>query len=368
MKLNMNIILIMIISLFVVKCETWWGEVSGHNIYDGKNGYAGSSGKAITAFYLCGNRRYRVHYKGDSKDNWTGEYWNCEPVGIGRTIDGISISGGYQYRVRYKNGNWEVPVSGYNIYDARNGFAGTYEREIDAILVDGNEIYRAAYGVDSSSNVEQVARRVVKNLFGIDAYYSFDYETTIIDNYYSKVTVKLEHEFNWKSDSKMSLVIKNNVPTDVNLGNFGNILEELKKVINFNINDLQAKIKYSFANGMSNGSVNIIIYLLQRKIELYAGSKITADHHSYRGGYKITIYFHDHINELGEKLLSPCYVFLRKLGPVGETAMATIRGLVRDVIQIISKSLEYLNRYLPSIVAQFIPFIILLLINLVGAF
>ena len=57
-----------------------------------------------------------------------------------------------------------------------------------------------------------------------------------------------------------------------------------------------------------------------------------------------------------------------KLGPVGETAMATIRGLVRDVIQIISKSLEYLNRYLPSIVAQFIPFIILLLINLVGAF
>ena len=63
----------------------------------------------------------------------------------------------------------------------------------------------------------------------------------------------------------MSLVIKNNVPTDVNLGNFGNLLEELNKVINFNLKDLQAKIKYSFSNGMSNGSVNINIYLFEKK-------------------------------------------------------------------------------------------------------
>lgn len=361
----MNLLLILSILLLLVKCETWWGTVNGYNIYDGNNGYAGSSGKAITAFYLCGSRRYRVHYKGDNRDSWTGEYWDCGVVGIGRAIDGISISGGYSYRVRYKNGKWEAPVTGYNIYDSINGFAGTYGREIDAIAIDGGEIYRAAYGGDSS-NVEEVARRVVKNLFGIDAYYSFDYEKTIIDNYYSKVTVKLEHEFNWKSDSKMSLVIKNNVPTDVNLGNFGNLLEELNKVINFNLKDLQAKIKYSFSNGMSNGSVNINIYLFEKKIELIAGSKITADHSSYRGGYKITFYFYDHINELGEKALAPFSVFLRNLGPIADAAIGIIRNLVRDIIQMILKTMEYLNK-IASLIQMFIQFIIFLLMALVKA-
>lgn len=365
MKLSLNVFLLTIILLFFVKSETWWGEVRGYNIYDGQNGYAGSSGKAITAFYLCGNRRYRVHYKGDDKNSWTGEYWGCGVIGIGRAIDGISISGGYHYRVRYKNGKWEAPVTGYNIYDSRNGFAGTYGREIDAIAIDGNEIYRAGYGGDSS-NVEEVARRVVKNLFGINAYYSFDYEKTIMDNYYSKVTVKLEHEFNWKSDTKMSLVIKNNVPTDVNLGNFGNLLEELNKAVNFNLNDLQAKLKYSFSNGMSNGSVNINIYLFQKKIELIGGSKITADHSSYRGGYKITIFFYDHINEFGEKALAPFYVFLRNLGPIGDAAMAVIRNLVRDLIQMISKTIEYLCKSV-QLLSMFYPFITILLMFLAKA-
>ena len=362
MKLNMNLLLIMSILLLLIKCETWWDEVKGYNINDGKNGYAGSSGKAITAFYLCGGRRYRVHYKGDNRDSWTGEYGDCGVVGIGRAIEGISISGGYNYRVRYKDGKWEVPVTGYNIYDSKNGMAGTYGREIDAIAIDGGEIYRAAYGGDSS-NVEEVARRVVKNLFGIDAYYNFDNEKTIIDNYYSKVTVKLEHEFNWKSDSKMSLVIKNNVPTDVNLGDFGNLLEELNKAINFNLEDLKAKIKYSFSNGMANGSININIYLLVKKIEIIAGSKITADHSSYRGGFKITFYFYDHINKLGEKALAPFAVFLRNLGPIGDIAIRVIGNLGRDIIQMILKTMEFLSKN-ASLIQMFIQFIIYLLIPL----
>ena len=163
MKINMNQLLMISILLLLIKCETWWGEVSGHDTSDGKNGYAGSRGKAITAFYLCGDRKYRVHYKGDSKDTWTGEYCSCDPVGIGRSIDGISISGGYSYKVRYKNGNWEKPVTGYSINDSKNGYAGTLGKEIDAILIEGDNIYRAAYG-GHSSNVEEVSKRVNESI------------------------------------------------------------------------------------------------------------------------------------------------------------------------------------------------------------
>ena len=117
---KINIYLSMIIILFFKTAfcekETWFNEVNGYSTNDPKNGYAGSGGKAITAFYLCGGRRYRVHYLGDNKDSWTGEYYGYdEPVGIGRKIDAIAISGGYNYRIRYFKGNWEKPVNGYNI-------------------------------------------------------------------------------------------------------------------------------------------------------------------------------------------------------------------------------------------------------------
>ena len=358
MKINMNESLIIFILFFFIKCETWFGEVTGHDINDAKNGYAGSRGKAITAFYLNGGRKYRVHYKGDGKYSWTGEYCCSDPVGIGKSIDAISISGEYNYRIRYKNGNWEKPVKGYDIYDSNNGYAGTIGKEIDAIMIEGDEGYRVAYGGDSS-NVEEVAKRVVKNLFGLDYTYSFDYETTIIDNYYTKVTVKLEHEYNYNRKSKINLVIKNNKAVDVNLGNFGNILEEIKKVINFNLEDLKSGIELSFSNGMANGSVQVLFYLFLKKIEISAGSKITKDHHSYRGGYTITIYLKDHFDELGESLLEPCKVFVKRFGIVAETVINSISSLVKEAINLMIEVVNHIMIYMPVLLETFLAFILL---------
>ena len=53
-----------------------------------------------------------------------------------------------------------------------------------------------AYGGESS-NVEEVSKRVVKNLFGIDFSYSFDYEMILKEDNAIKVTIKLEYEYKY---------------------------------------------------------------------------------------------------------------------------------------------------------------------------
>ena len=262
MKINMNKTLIIFVLLYFINCETWYDEVDGYNAGDGKNGYAGSRGNAITAFYLKGGRSYKVHYKGDSKKSWSAEFNNGKPVGIGKPIDGISISGGQKYRVRYKNGKWESPVFGYNIIDSKNGYAGTLGREIDAISIEGGKAYRVAYG-GFSSDVGEVANRVVKNLFGVDHTYSYDYETTIINNYFIKVTVILLYDYNFNSNHFVKLAIKNNKIVDVSLGDL-NVFEELNKVININLDYFKSKFESSFSNGMSNGSLQVQYYWLQK--------------------------------------------------------------------------------------------------------
>ena len=299
---KINIYLSMIIILFskIAFCEKekWFNEVYGYSTNDPKNGYAGSGGKAITAFYLCGGRRYRVHYLGDNKDSWTGEYYGCdEPVGIGRKIDAIAISGGYNYRIRYFKGNWEKPVNGYNIYDSRNGYAGTLGKPIDAIMVDGGNIYRVAYG-DESSNVEQVSKRVTKNLFGISLNYNFNYETTIIDNNVAKVTVILTHRFSRSGNGIINLVVNDGSISDINIGKI-DLINKINEILGGKLNLAKMNIKKSFSNGMNNGEIQINTYWFEKRIEFIAGSKITHDYYSFRGGYKINIYLKDNNNDIG---------------------------------------------------------------------
>ena len=357
MKYNLSKLLFFSLLFISIKSETWFGEVTGHDINDPSNGYAGSKGKAITAFYLNGNRHYRVHYLGDKQYSWTGEYWGSGVVGIGRSIDAISISGGLNYRVRYKNGNWEKPVNGYSIYDKNNGYAGTLGKEIDAILIEGDEGYRVAYGGESS-NIEEVSRRVVKNLFGIDFSYSFNHEMILTENGFVRVTIKLEHVYKYTSQNYVSMIIKNNKAVDVRLGNFGNIIDELKKVINFDINDLKTKIEYSYSKGMANGSMNVAFYWAQRKIEISAGSKITPDHNSYRGGFTITIYFLDSMDTLTGKMLAPCTVFLKRLGKNGEVIIRVIRQITYDIIKMIQEVIKGLNKFLQEYYPTFLAFVL----------
>ena len=363
MKVNTGRFLILFILFNLIKPETWFGEVYGYDTNDGKNGYAGSSGKPITAFYLNGNRRYRVHYKGDSKNTWTGEYDNSGVVGIGRSIDAIAISGGYYYRVRYKNEDWETPVSGYDIYDSTNGYAGTLGKEIDAIAIDGGNGYRVAYGGESS-NVEEVSKRVTKNLFGVDHSYSYDKEETIINNKYVKVTVKLEYGYNFSQKSIINLVIKNHKIEDVNLGDFMNIFEELEKFTAFNINDLKTKIEYSYSNGMANGSVNVVYYFFLKKIQITAGSKITEDHHSFRGGFTITFHLKDDFNNNPGLVLAPCIAFLKRLGFDGRAATIYIRSILNDSIKIIETVIDNLTKYFPSLLSAFFGYFLFFILAL----
>ena len=75
----------------------------------------------------------------------------CKPVGIGRPIDGIAISGGKGYQVRLKNGRWLGMVYGYDIEDLNKGMAGILGKERDGILITGGERYNACTGGFSSS-------------------------------------------------------------------------------------------------------------------------------------------------------------------------------------------------------------------------
>ena len=199
---------------------------------------------------------------------------------------------------------------------------------------------------------------MVKKLFGVDYSYNFNDETTIIDNIYIKVTVKLEYEYKYKYKSLINLVIKDNKAVDVNLGDFWNIIEELKKVINFNLDDIKTKIELSYSEGMSNGSVNVIFHWLQKKIEISAGSKITKDHDSFRGGYTITIYLKNDMNKKKQIILEPCYVFLKRLGKAGELVTNFINSIVNDIIQIIIEVMNNLNKLCPSLLSAFLAFIL----------
>ena len=290
--MKISIILILFLSIRI-KSETWYGIITGANKNDGKNGYAGSRGRALTHFYLCGDRHYRVHYLGDPRDQWTGEYWGCDPVGNGRSIDGIAISGGKGYQVRLKNGDWLDMVYGYNIFDYNKGMAGQYNCEIDAILVEGGDSYRVAYG-PSTSLVENVASKISNNLFGVSREFNFDQNLFILENDKVIVFGKLLHTINVELQKGIiKLTIKENNVVEADWSGLlpENINKFLKQIIN--VYNIQSSFESKISAGLVNGDVSVKLFWLEKKMEINVGVKITPDHWSYRGGVKYTIFMKD---------------------------------------------------------------------------
>ncbi|MDE7432430.1 MAG: N-acetylmuramoyl-L-alanine amidase [Lachnospiraceae bacterium] len=85
---------------------------------------------------LCVNAFYRVFANG----NWYSEVKNLEDyAGVkGETIKSIAIrvdNGSVKYRVHLKNGNWLPYVTGYDISDSINGYAGNNRDDIDCVEV-----------------------------------------------------------------------------------------------------------------------------------------------------------------------------------------------------------------------------------------
>ena len=110
---------------------------TGYDPNDSKYGYAGILGKHIYAIKI-NNHRFRVHTLGKG---WGSE---IKAGGIGgdyvNPIDGIAISGA-EYRAY--DDHWLPAVTGYNINDNSNGYAGNLGTPITAFMVRGSQ-YSAA--------------------------------------------------------------------------------------------------------------------------------------------------------------------------------------------------------------------------------
>ena len=103
--------------------------------------YAGRYGSDVCCVYTNankGNVYYRVHYKGGS---WLPEVKNRDDYAglYNKPIDGFMIKSDtkqLKYRVHLrKQKRWLPWVTGYNINDKNNGYAGIIGQEIDAIQI-----------------------------------------------------------------------------------------------------------------------------------------------------------------------------------------------------------------------------------------
>jgi hypothetical protein len=88
-----------------------------------------------------GNTKYCVHIK---DEKWLEEVFKWDDTdngyaGIkGKAIDGVALyteKGKLTYRVKTKKSGWLPWISGYNINDNKNGYAGNIGEEIVAIQV-----------------------------------------------------------------------------------------------------------------------------------------------------------------------------------------------------------------------------------------
>ena len=125
-------LLIFVYLISIIYCGySWLPSVSGFNEYDPDNGYAGIIGKPIVAVKIAGGVKFRIHYLG--KSSWEAE--TSGTAGDYKTqIDGIAIKG-KAYKA-YANGVWLPPVTGYNINDADNGYAGILNFPISGLMIN----------------------------------------------------------------------------------------------------------------------------------------------------------------------------------------------------------------------------------------
>lgn len=101
------------------------------NVIKGTEEYAGIFGKNISRVYID-----KLKYRVKSKNKWLPEVTarnDYAGYSDNSPITGIAIKGAV-YRVHIKNGNWLPWVTGYNINDYNNGYAGN-GKEIDAIQI-----------------------------------------------------------------------------------------------------------------------------------------------------------------------------------------------------------------------------------------
>ena len=292
----MNNIIIILILFLAIKGEHWWPEVDGYTYYDKDNGYAGSPPYIMNGFYLCSERIYRVHYLNDDNDTWSEEFSACEPVGIDREIDIISINGDLKYEV-YTDKGWLGSI--YNVYDGFR-YAGNLNLSIMAITIEGGERYRSSddFLPNLCTDDKILSKRIIYNLFDYNSTSDFDYdnETTIISNENIKVSAILlkPRNLNFKGSIKIKIE-----KTKIKKANYNWILSKdyyniLNTEIEFNINYIKEHFENQILNnGLDNGDIIFNFKWPEKLIEIDVGSKIAHNHYGYRGGFRIKIYLSD---------------------------------------------------------------------------
>ncbi len=244
-------------------------------------------------------------------------------------------------------------VYGYDIYDSKNGYAGVLGESIDLIAIDSEEIdfrgykikmikFSTAFG-GKSSNEREVAKRVIKSLYGVSFTFSYEKETTIVNNDYCTVTVILLNSGEFKEKGPITLNIENYKLKNVDWGGvIGDDLNKLlNEVIDFNIDSIKSKIESSYSNEIGSGEVEISYYWLQSRIEIKASSILNIDDHRYlRGGFRVNIYMKEDPKNM-KKMKAISRVMLEYQGDIKQVAINSLLGGILTiggfaVIQLVS--------------------------------
>ena len=305
-----NIILILFHLLILSKSEEWWDEVNRYNIEDDDYGYAGASYTRIIDFYLCGKRKYQVHYLGDEPSKWSENFSNCEPVGDGRDIDGICIHDEKKlsYRGRLlRTSAWLEIIKGCNLNE-KHGFAGNLGTPLSCVAINGKDWYRVAYATDIqtiiSSNPKQVSDRIIKNIFGVNVKYSpLDEEENkfvlSLDNNYNNllnVTIKfLNNEEVSINGNEIKLIIsENNIINGFWGCEINKLLnKKLKDILNIDINEKKKIFEKMVAEETIHGIITIHSFWKEKKITFESGIRTTEDVAGIRGGYSLNFIIND---------------------------------------------------------------------------
>lgn len=343
--------MILLFLINTIKSEVFYAEeVTGHDITDKNNGYSEFKNFILTDFYLCSERYYRVHYLDDPHNEWSEEFTACQPVGNGKSIDGITISGGLEYGIRHELQFWIENRTEYNIFDKDNGYAGELDDEIDAVYVYGDEIYRSGQVNSDCSQENEVAKRLIAVFFGKEYKYiytnfsyenetniSFDKDTKI------KVTVKLlkPYDINFKGKLTYKSEDYNFVSSNCNNTISTNLKKILNDTINLDITPVEDFIEANFTKRIIVcGDININFNWTHNKIELEEGSKINVKYHGYRGGFRINFYLDDEDTKLLNRIKKICLIVIQY---TGKKVPNTIKKILKSDSTVFKDFEEVLN-------------------------
>ena len=308
LSLGLIIFLIDTVIFNKIKCEEWWDEVIDYDIEDHNFGYAGTSNQPMIDFYLCSNKKYRAHYKGDDPLTWSKNFSNCDPVGIGREIDGICIySDRKSYRGRlYLGSYWMRVIKECNISDQEEGFVGQLGSPLACLAINGRNYYRMSSLTTGakliSSNPKNASDRIVSSLFGDniinEANYDNEYDLDLSSKFtLFKVKIQLFNNTNIDLDGdgiKFIFYWEKIYYADWERENVNHLMvKRLKEILNFDINEERKIFEIKIVKDIIHGILIIHTFYDERRIQIDIGDKITDEYKGYRGGIKLNFYLNN---------------------------------------------------------------------------